>query len=516
MGKESGNGQLFPDRPSFGRDLLWIASVALVYFATARLSLSLIFRPEGIAAFWPPEGIFLSAILLTRRDLRPCLVGVLFIADLIAEMIAGTPFVVSVVYALALAGDAILSSWLLLRFAGESISFRRVRDVFVFLFLVVILGNCLFSLMAAAAAASIPGTSFWNSWKWWMTSAGIGNLLVTPFILSWASLAKTGWRSWNPKRLLEGTVLFVSLGFLNYFAFSHLPEDGQFALALAYFSFPFLMWAALRFGMRGVTLALVVLAAISIQSAMEGRVPGISIQDSRLDAVIIVQLYLAVMAVPSLFLAAAMDERREAERKIRESRHLLQTLIDGTPDAVYIKDLRGRYLLFNSGASRITGKSAAEAIGNDDTVLFPAEEARTIMEADRSVLASGKPMMFEERVTTVEGEKAIFLSTKGPMVDERGDVTGLFGIARDITERERSEDALRESEARYRMLFEQAGDYVLLLEQVAGGIPVIVDLNQAGLAAHGYSREEVLDGPSLSSSPNCRMRKISGEESRSP
>ena len=136
----------------------------------------------------------------------------------------------------------------------------------------------------------------------------------------------------------------------------------------------------------------------------------------------------------------AEETLRQSEKKNRESEILLRMVADGTPDAVYVKDLRGRYLLFNAAASRFTGKSAAEAIGNDDTVLFPAEEARTVMEGDRGVIAFGKAMTYEEHVTTAEGERATFLSTKGPMIDERGNVTGLFGIARDITEQKRAEE----------------------------------------------------------------------------
>jgi integral membrane sensor domain MASE1 len=71
MGDESNSIPLFSVHPSLGRDVLWIASVALFYFAAARLSLALVFQPEGIAAIWPPAGIFLCAILLTRRGLRP-------------------------------------------------------------------------------------------------------------------------------------------------------------------------------------------------------------------------------------------------------------------------------------------------------------------------------------------------------------------------------------------------------------------------------------------------------------
>lgn len=73
------------------RDGVWVVSIAFCYFVVARLSLLLIFQPEGIAAIWPPAGIFLTALLLTRRGLRPWLAGVLLVTDFTAKMLAGMP-----------------------------------------------------------------------------------------------------------------------------------------------------------------------------------------------------------------------------------------------------------------------------------------------------------------------------------------------------------------------------------------------------------------------------------------
>ena len=150
----------------------------------------------------------------------------------------------------------------------------------------------------------------------------------------------------------------------------------------------------------------------------------------------------------------AEEKLRQSERKILESQNLLQAVVDGTTDAIYVKDLQGRYRLMNTAALRFTGKSSSEVIGNDDTLLFPAEEARAVMEGDRGVIAVGKTLTYEDHLSSGEGEKVIFLSTKGPIVDECGRVSGLFGISRDITGQKRAEESLRESEAKYRGLFE--------------------------------------------------------------
>jgi hypothetical protein len=212
LNEENTNGLIFPARPSLGRNVLWIASIALIYSVAAQLSLLLEFQPEGIAAIWPPTGIFLSAVLLTRRGLRPWLVGILLLTDFVAEVLAGTPFLVSAIYSLSLAGDAVLSAWLLIRFVGEPLTFRRVRDLVGWLALSVLFSNALTSLVAAGASELLPGThSFWSSWQWWATPDGVGNLLVTPFILSWAAWARTRLRTWNRRRAFEWAALSVSV-----------------------------------------------------------------------------------------------------------------------------------------------------------------------------------------------------------------------------------------------------------------------------------------------------------------
>jgi len=137
-----------------------------------------------------------------------------------------------------------------------------------------------------------------------------------------------------------------------------------------------------------------------------------------------------------------ITERKRTEDALQQSRQLLQTVVEGTSDAVYLKDLSGRYLLFNGAASRYVGKTAAEVIGHDDTFIFPLDEARVVMEGDRKVMAGSKITTFEEHVTTADGTKRIFHSTKGPMFDANGGVIGLFGVARDITERKQAEEEL--------------------------------------------------------------------------
>ncbi|OGU13139.1 MAG: hypothetical protein A2076_07650 [Geobacteraceae bacterium GWC2_53_11] len=129
--------------------------------------------------------------------------------------------------------------------------------------------------------------------------------------------------------------------------------------------------------------------------------------------------------------------------KLREKSELLHSVIEGTSDAIFVKDLEGRYLLFNSGAETMTGKKAAEIIGRDDVHLFPPELAHKLKEIDRTLMNDGQTLVSEEIVVDSSGGQHIVLITKGPTRDAEGNITGLFGIARDITRRRKAEAALQ-------------------------------------------------------------------------
>ncbi len=138
----------------------------------------------------------------------------------------------------------------------------------------------------------------------------------------------------------------------------------------------------------------------------------------------------------------ALAEHADREDKLR-ALQLLESIADASTDAIYAKDLDGRYLLFSREASRMTGKTKEQVIGRDARSIFPAGEADLIKEGDARIIAEGRVQTYEEAVTTVTGE-SIHLSTKGPLCDADGQVVGTFGVSRDITLRKRHETQLRE------------------------------------------------------------------------
>lgn len=131
--------------------------------------------------------------------------------------------------------------------------------------------------------------------------------------------------------------------------------------------------------------------------------------------------------------------RERAESELQQSKNLLQSIIDNTTSVIFAKDLAGRYMLINKRYEQLVHTEMAAMVGKTDGELFSAEVAQRLQEADRSVLASGHPMEFEEIVPLDDGLHT-FLAVKFPLFDETGQSYAVCGIATDITERIRIQE----------------------------------------------------------------------------
>ena len=137
---------------------------------------------------------------------------------------------------------------------------------------------------------------------------------------------------------------------------------------------------------------------------------------------------------------------------LRDSQALLQAVVDGSPDAIFLKDREGRMLLANPATLASVGKLAEECLGKTDAEFLPnPEDARAIMANDRRIMDSGKTEIYDETLVSDSGTHW-YRCHKTPYRDAQGKVVGLIGIGRDITAQRAVETALQESEERFRVL----------------------------------------------------------------
>jgi PAS domain S-box-containing protein len=131
---------------------------------------------------------------------------------------------------------------------------------------------------------------------------------------------------------------------------------------------------------------------------------------------------------------------KEADQNLEKERTLLATVIEGATEAIYVKDLQGRFLLANKVYLELLGMNLAEVIGRTTEELWPHQTTLVLRKADELVISSGQSQTYEVPITDYEGKLHIFLTTKDPYRDSQGNIIGIIGISRDITTRKKVEN----------------------------------------------------------------------------
>jgi len=180
-----------------------------------------------------------------------------------------------------------------------------------------------------------------------------------------------------------------------------------------------------------------------------------------------------------------ITDRKRAEEELKQYRFMVEFAYD----AIFFKDLESRYVIANDRTLEVFGLSREEVIGkNDFDIMADKEGAKKNVEDDRKVFSTGKPKEIILHMTGVDGKEYWFQTIKSPHLDVAGNITGLIGIARDITGRRQAEEALRKNEEKYRALLENT-DNVYFETDLAGNVTFV---NSALCKTMEYSRNELL------------------------
>ena len=290
-------------RTENGRLLLHAALVAVLaaaYYLAGRIGLELLID-GAVSAFWPPVGVGIAALALYGLRLAPgVVIGDLLLADasqsdvaVLGQTIGNT---IAVVAAAAL----------LRRLTAGRLALDRVRDVsaFVVCALVAAAVSAMFGPPALRIGGVIEPGELLTSFRTWFLSDLSGALVVTPLLLTWATMRTVGF---GRRSAIEAV---ATLGVLVLLA--EIPSQRD----VPYVVFPVLLWAALRFGPRGAATAVAVVTIHTVWNTAQDAGPFVrdSVDDSRLAS----QLFIAVSALTSLVLAAATSEREGADDEVAE------------------------------------------------------------------------------------------------------------------------------------------------------------------------------------------------------
>jgi integral membrane sensor domain MASE1 len=312
---------------------LRVLQMGVLYFLSAWLGLSLfVVQPAAIATVWPASGVLLAALLMApRRDWPALLLGA-GLANLCANLFAGNPPLASLGLMLVNLAEALFATMLLARRLVLPPNMERLRDIVYLVGFAAIVSNAITALLGAAVVVLSFGGSFGQAWWIWFLADGIGMLMITPLALSWLHPAQVAGVRVSIWRIAEAALLFAALAVLGTIILNDTLTTLQLPLFML---FPLLVWVALRFQMRGATLAGMLLAGLATWGTSLGRGPFVERAETQLDAILSAQLYM-VLVVPCAYVIAALIAERTAAQTalLRENSSLEEQVHRRTADLV--------------------------------------------------------------------------------------------------------------------------------------------------------------------------------------
>jgi PAS domain S-box-containing protein len=423
-------------RPLQSGPLVPIATLALLYFVTGRIGLSLGAVGGLATAVWPPTGLALAALLRVGPDLWPGIA----LGAFAVNVAAGAPWWAASLIAVGNTTAGICGAGLMRRAAADT-RLERVRDV---LALVVLAGAIAPLLSATTGTVSgllsgmVPAADAPRAWFTWWLGDAVGVLVVAPPLLTAA-------RGWFIRRRGETAVCLAILALTGWVTFGYAAPEPSSAYAV----FPSLVWAALRLDQPVVSAGVFIASAIAIGGTAMGVGPFAA--PTVVERLLHLQIFMAVMSMTALVLGAAIAERRTSSAALKRSEEHFRALIENATDLIGVLDGEGVIRSISPSVTRVLGYARDEWVGHMAfEFVHPDDRAAVVAEFERGLRehTPGGPITF--RVRHRNESWRVLEASDTNLLDEEA-VRGMVVNARDITDRARAEDALRASEERLQL-----------------------------------------------------------------
>jgi len=465
--------------------------VAIAYYVGAKVGFAFTFEPHPISTLWLPNALLLAALLLSPASSWWVLLAAALPAHLAAELQSGVPLVMVLGWFASNCTEALIGAACIRRFCAAPLRFDSFRDVGVFLIFGSLLGPLLSSFLDAALVTAIGWGegAYWQLVRLRFLSNVLAALIVVPFVLTWAAGGLAAVRGAPARHGAEALALSCCLIAVGIAIFDRQEAGPSTAPALLYAPLPFLLWAAVRFGTRGASTAILAMVLLAIWGATHGQGPFVT--SSPEENARSVQFFLIAMSVPILLLAAAMEERRKAIGALELSEERLATAFRSSPDPMMIVRLSDGVLLdANARWEAMFGYTLEEAMGRSaaDLALYANDEDR--MHSFERIAKYGGIRDFEVEVRDRAG--SVRETVLAAETCEVGGVACFIGTLHDVTAQRGAEREAKEQRAQLTHLTR-----VALLGQLSGALahelnqPLTAILSNAQAALHFLAANRV-------------------------
>lgn len=297
--------------PKFGpKYCALLVGLVGVHFLAGKLGLRLAYVNASTSAVWPCTGIAVAAVLILGYRIWPAIFAGAFLVN---ATTAGTVFTSSAI-ATGNTLEALTAAYLIGRYADGRNVFQRSHNIFKF---------ALFTAFGATISATVGttiltlgGFALWAGysamWSTWWLGDVVGAVIVAPLLLLWIENPRI---DWTRKQTVELIFLFGGLFVVSWIIFGNGFNFVVHNYPFEYLCFPFLVWAAFRFGRRKAATASAALAVVAAWGTYHGYGPFA--RSSENTSLLLLQSFMAIAALTALVLAAESTEHRRAEEHVR-------------------------------------------------------------------------------------------------------------------------------------------------------------------------------------------------------
>jgi len=441
-------------------------AVLVAYYLTAKIGFEFVLQPGSVSTLWMPNSVLLAGLLLTnRRWWWLVLLGALP-AHLASEFQSGVPTLMVLSWFVSNSVQALVGAFLIDKLIDREIRFDRLRDQVVFLVCGALSAPFVASFLDSGLV-KLNGwgfSSYWDLWRLRFFSNVLATLILVPFVVTWFKRSGVGYKPHLIGRVIEATLLIATLTIVSFVVFD--TQSGSFEQfpSRLYWPLPLLVWATIRFGVRGISSSMLLVMILAIVGATKNVGPFVS--NSAAQNALSIQAFLIVVSVPLFLLAAVSEERRLAKEVARDNEERLTMALNAAQmdtwdwkiddTDVTWSSLTKNLFGLDSLNSRITPEAFYEIIHPEDRL--PVQLALS------GAITNGNPYETEFRVIE-NGKTRWFLSKGKVFFSTSGKPFRMLGVVTDISDRKSTEQALAETNQRNQAILRAIPDMMFLQDK---------------------------------------------------
>jgi signal transduction histidine kinase/integral membrane sensor domain MASE1 len=330
--------------------------VAAAYYAGTLVGLALKLPEATPSVMWPPNAILTSVLLLTRQAWWPIVLLSALPPHVALESGAGWPLALVLTLFATNCSEALIAAGGLRWLSDAPTRFDSLRRVGVFVSVAVIAAPFLSTFLDAGAVSWFSAEPFWQVWRSRLFSNSLTALAVIPAFVMVGTSSLTWLRTATRAQHLEAALLAASMVIAGTLLLQPSASSDPLTIALAEAAkvtwfLPLLLWAALRFGPGGTSVALLATALFLVGAAVRTHGPFQGLSPS--DTTRALQLFLIPISLPLLAAAALIEERRQNQEALRASEEMKSAILESLTIGVVVVDRRGRIVAMNDGWHRM-------------------------------------------------------------------------------------------------------------------------------------------------------------------